>query len=163
MDSESISSVLRRNDDSGAVRRLCAVFREIYGVPHAILVDHGSTAIRAGLRAIKLSGTRGGGAIAVPCNVWRGVYAAIGFAGCGPLALLDVDATTGVLAPEKIRREREYDIIVAVDGYGIKASISDIKTNLPGAVLEDASLSQLPSKRSDGGLAADSSSRIGTT
>ncbi|WP_232304178.1 DegT/DnrJ/EryC1/StrS family aminotransferase [Pseudofrankia sp. DC12] len=124
-------------------------------VGHAWLVDHGSTAIRAALWALKLRDLLPAGSVGAPCNVWRGVFSSVAFSGSKHLRLLDVDSHTGVLNRKSFAGIPEnLDAVVSVDGYGIRPSMAELKTFVP-TTIEDASLSQYPSRTPAGGLAAD--------
>gem|GEM_PF-7131863 len=155
MDNRSITSIARSKSAVGAVRELSRSLGQRYSVRHAILVDHGSTAIRAALRALNLAERMPRGTVAVPCNVWRGVYAAAAFAGCKAVELLDVHPANGVLSLGAWDSFLDLDVIIAVDGYGSKPAIAQLRDESGLAVIEDASLSQVPSRRLVGALAAD--------
>jgi dTDP-4-amino-4,6-dideoxygalactose transaminase len=155
VDSRSVTSVARPKSIVGAVRDLSRTLGKSYGAAHAILVDHGSTAIRAALRALDVAGRIPRGTVAMPCNVWRGVYASAAFAGCRSVELLDVHPGSGVLTPELLENCVDLDVVVAVDGYGVKPAIAQIRKQSSLSVIEDASLSQVPSRNPLGGLAAD--------
>jgi hypothetical protein len=90
--------------------------------------------------------------VGVPCNVWRGVYSAVGLSGAARMLLLDVAADCGVLT-----KQTDYgdcDVIVAVDGYATRSRITEIKAQgIP--VIEDGSLSQWPTRDGAGRLTAD--------
>jgi dTDP-4-amino-4,6-dideoxygalactose transaminase len=157
MDELSLTSVRRGRSAGGPVRDACRQLRDRYGVRHAVVVDHGSTAIRAALSALRLLAPAGEGAVVTPCNVWRGVHSAAALSGWATVALADVDPERGVVTEASIEAAVPLDrpaAIVAVDGYAVKPAVDRLRTTLGCPVIEDASLSQVPSV-DDTGLAAD--------
>jgi dTDP-4-amino-4,6-dideoxygalactose transaminase len=156
VDPFSVSAVVRSGE--AASLGVPAISRRLahhYGVETAILVDHGSTAIRATLWAMKLAGLVPSGGVGIPCNVWRGVYVAAAFSGMRCVALADVDPITGVLSSASLHRGEDIDAVIAVDGYAVKPLLVSIRDQTGYRLIEDASLSQLPSRTADGRLAAD--------
>lgn len=132
------------------MRHVAGLLCDRFDVAHAIPVDHGSTAIRAALRALRLVRDRSR-CVGAPCNVWRGVYSAVGFSGADRLRLVDVDPSRGVVGASV---SEDIDTLVAVDGYCVRSPIERLReTGI--AIIEDASLSQAPSRDVSGRLAAE--------
>src|SRR5206468_3218055 len=107
---DTLSATSRSGSVSEHVE-ICHRLADHFEVQHAVVVDHGTTAIRAALWAFRALGELGHGDVAAPCNVWRGVYSGISGGGVRRLFLCDVDPERGVIG----HQQRTYDAVVAVD------------------------------------------------
>jgi dTDP-4-amino-4,6-dideoxygalactose transaminase len=102
-------------------RRFAAEFARYNGVPYAVSVDHGSSALLVALEALDAGP---GDEVIVPAMTWVAPASVVLRVGALPV-LADVDPRTGCLTPEAIRAalSRRTKAVIAVH---LAASVADL-------------------------------------
>ena len=108
-------------------RRFARMFAEYVGVRFCIPVDHGSSALVVALESLGLDY---GDTVLVPAITWVATATAVLRAGLVPV-LADVDAQTGCLPPESVRRGAGARAVIPVHWACAMADVPAISAALP--------------------------------
>jgi dTDP-4-amino-4,6-dideoxygalactose transaminase len=118
-------------------RRFARMFAEYVGVRFCVPVDHGSSALVVALESLGLDY---GSAVLVPAITWVATATAVLRAGLVPV-LVDVDAETGCLSPESMRRDVGARAVIPVHWACAMADIpavGAVAQQVGMTVIEDA-------------------------